>query len=199
MSRTTTTGAESLSSMGRQESLGGYAIDWLQSVEGVFFSGDPLDNRSYYAYGKPVLAVADATVVVARDGFPDNVPRHQGQFHTAVPVTMETALGNRITLDLGGGQFAHYAHLQPGTVRVKSGDGVRRGQVLARIGDPGDARGPHLHFQVSTSVNAVAGEGVPYRIDKYCVAKQAGVLNEQRRGELPLNGMHVDFCEAESK
>ena len=82
---------------------------------------------------------------------------------------------------------------------MKFGDRVRRGQVLARIGDSGDARGPHLHFQVSTSVNAVAGEGVPYRIDKYCVAKQAGVLNEQRRGELPLNGMHVDFCEAESK
>src|SRR5947207_15552566 len=79
--------------MASPESLAGYASDWLQSVEGVFFSGDPLDNRSYYAYAKPVLAVADATVVVARDGFPDNVPRHQGQFHTAVPVAMETALG----------------------------------------------------------------------------------------------------------
>src|SRR5204862_76852 len=70
-----------------------YAIDWEQSVDGVFFSGDPLDNRSHYAYGKPVLAVADATVVVARDGFPDNVPRYKGQFHTAVPIAMETALG----------------------------------------------------------------------------------------------------------
>ena len=82
---------------------------------------------------------------------------------------------------------------------MKFGDRVRRGQVLARIGDSGDARGPHLHFQLSTSVNPVAGEGVPYRIDKYCVAKQAGVLSEQRRGELPLNGMHVDFCEAKGR
>ena len=71
------------------------------------------------------LAVADATVVVARDGFPDNVPRYEGQFHTAVPITIDTALGNRITLDLGGGQFAHYVHLQPGSVRVKSGDMVQ--------------------------------------------------------------------------
>jgi murein DD-endopeptidase MepM/ murein hydrolase activator NlpD len=171
----------------------------MQSVDGTLFSGDPLDNRSYYAYGKSVLAVADATVVTTRDGIPDNVPRHNGQFHAAVPISMETVAGNNITLDLGGGQFAHYIHLQPGSLRVKAGDRVRRGQVLARIGDSGDARGPHLHFQVSTSVSALASEGVPYVIDKYCVAKQAGGITEERRRELPLNDMHVQFCEAKSK
>ena len=48
-----------------------YAIDWMQSVDGALFSGDPLDNRSYHVYRKSVLAVADAAVAEARDGFPD--------------------------------------------------------------------------------------------------------------------------------
>jgi hypothetical protein len=40
-----------------------YAIDWQQNQNGKDFSGDASDKRSYYAYGKPVLAVADSTVV----------------------------------------------------------------------------------------------------------------------------------------
>lgn len=169
-----------------------YAIDWQQSQNGKTFSGDASDKRSYYAYGKPVLAVADSTVVTARDGLPDNVPGHNEDFHPAVPITPDTLLGNTIVIDLGGQQFASYLHLQPGSVRVKVGDHVRRGQVLAKIGDSGDAREPHVHFQVQTSSNPFAGEGVPYLIDHYRV-KSADDVWQTRTRELPLGGMLIDF------
>ena len=55
--------------------------------------------------------MADATVVTAKDGLPDNVPGHNEQFHPAVPITMDTVGGNSITLDIGGRQFAYYFHL----------------------------------------------------------------------------------------
>jgi hypothetical protein len=90
-----------------------YAIDWEQVKVGVTFSGDARDTRSYYAYGKAVCAVADGRVISAKDGLPDNVPGHGDAFHPAVPITLETVAGNTITLDLGGGQFAYYMHLQP--------------------------------------------------------------------------------------
>jgi hypothetical protein len=171
-----------------------YAIDWQQSQNGKTFSGDASDKRSYYAYGKPVLAVADSTVMSARDGLPDNVPRHNGEFTTAVEMTADTVFGNNIVLDLGGQQFATYCHLQPGSVRVKVGDHVRRGQVLAKIGGSGDARQPHVHFQVQTSSNPLAGEGVPYLIDHYRVKSVEDVW-QTRTHELPLGGMLVDFGE----
>jgi len=142
-----------------------YAIDWKQIRDGASFSGDAKDVHSYYAYGKTVLAVADGRVVTSRDGLPDNIPGHGEEFHPAVPITFETSGGNTITLDLGGDQFAHYNHLQPGSLSVKAGDRVRRGQVLARVGDSGDSREPHLHFEVTTS--SKTGEGVPYLIDRY--------------------------------
>jgi murein DD-endopeptidase MepM/ murein hydrolase activator NlpD len=65
--------------------------------------------------------------------------------------------------------FASYSHLQAGTLRVKVGHRVRRGQVLGRIGTSGDARAAHLHFQVTTTPSVFAAEGVPYVIDRYRV------------------------------
>jgi Peptidase family M23 len=167
-----------------------YAIDWTRIENGSAYSGDRLDNHSYHAYGQAVLAVADGTIVTAKDGIPENVPRHEG-FRPAVPITFDTLAGNTITLDLGGGQFAYYMHLQPG-LRVKAGDHVRRGQVLALVGDSGDAREPHLHFEVTTSSRLLAGEGVPYLIDRYRV-KAADGSWELRAQELPLKDMLIDF------
>jgi murein DD-endopeptidase MepM/ murein hydrolase activator NlpD len=164
----------------------------MQAKNGALFSGDERDNRSYYSYGKDVLAVADGEVVTAQDGLPENVPGHNENFHPSVPITPETASGNSITIELGNGQFAHYAHLQPGSLRVKKGDHARRGQVIARIGNSGDARGPHLHFQVSTALMLIQGEGVPYVIDQFRVKSVDGTVQTRTR-ELPLGGMLVDF------
>jgi len=181
-----------LVSEGRAQISRRYAIDWMQSENAATSIGDPLDKHSYYAYGKAVLAVADGTVVTARDGLPDNVPGHNEGFHPAVPITPDTFAGNTITIELGGGQFAHYLHLQPGSLRVKTGDIVRCGQLLARIGDSGDAREPHLHFQVSTSSRLLAGEGLPYLIDQYRV-KSADNAWQKHSRELPLGNMVIDF------
>ena len=176
-----------------------YAIDWKQIKDDASFSGDARDVRSYYSYGKPVLAVADGRVVAARDGLPENVPGHGDAFHPAVPITLETVAGNTITLDLGGGQFAYYLHLQPGSLRVKAGDRVRRSQMLARIGASGDAREPHLHFEVTTSSKLLAGEGVPYLIDRYRSKTASGGTLELHIRELPLNNSVVVFGEDRPK
>jgi hypothetical protein len=172
-----------------------YAIDWKQTRDGASFSGDARDVRSYYSYGKAVLAVADGRVVTARDGLPDNVPGHGDAFHPAVPITLKTVAGNTITLDLGGGQFAYYMHLQPGSLRVKAGDRVRRGEVLARVGGSGDAREPHLHFEVTTSSKLLAGEGVPYLIDRYRCKSTSDGPAKLHTHELPLDRSVVTFGE----
>lgn len=175
-----------------------YAIDWRQVRGGATFIGDPIHARSYHAYGEQVFAVADGTVVAAKDGLPDNIPRTAKGFETAVPVTMETIAGNAVTLDLGDGQFALYAHLQPGSVLVKKGDRVKRHQALGRIGNSGDSREPHLHFEVMDSPDLLAGEGLPYLIDRYEIRSQNASL-DARANELPLLEMLIDFRPAAAK
>ncbi|MCY7270875.1 MAG: M23 family metallopeptidase [Sphingomonas bacterium] len=174
-----------------------YAVDWKREQKGAFFSGDARNVRSYHSYGQDVLAVADAMVVVAKNGFPDNIPRTAAGFATAVPVTMETVAGNSVVLDLGDGQFAYYAHLKPGSVRVKVGDRVLRGQSLALVGNSGDAREPHLHFQVTTSPEILASEGLPYVIDRFRV-KAADGSSQDRVREFPLSNAVIDFGAGEA-
>ena len=177
---------------------GRYAIDWNKIENDQASSGDDKDLRSYFGYGQPVLAVADARVVTARDGFPDNAPAQGDAFQPAVPTTLETQGGNMIVLDLGDGQFARYMHLRPGSVRVKSDDVVRAGQVLAQLGSSGDSRGPHLHFEVTNS-SEPGGEGVPYVFDSYEVTGADGHPMGVRKHELPLKDTFVVFPEHQGK
>lgn len=170
-----------------------YAIDWQQVQNGSSFSGDPKDRTSYFSYGKPVLAVVDARVILMQDGLPENTPGHGDEFHPAAPITLDTLGGNMIVLDIGQGEYAYYLHLQPGSVRVKTGDRVRRGQVLAHIGASGDAREPHLHFEVTTSPKPFFGEGLPYLIDQYTITPQGGGSPQIRKRELPLNKSIISF------
>lgn len=170
-----------------------FAIDWKKyGKDGKSWSGDQRDVRSYYAYGEKTLAVGDGTVVVAQDGYPDNIPRTPAGFEPAVPVTMESVAGNRVVVDLGGGQFAYYAHLKPGSVRVKAGGRVKRGQVLGAVGNSGDARQPHLHFQLTNNPDIMASEGLPHLFEQYRMTGKDGV-SESRTREYPMGDVVIDF------
>jgi murein DD-endopeptidase MepM/ murein hydrolase activator NlpD len=166
-----------------------HAIDWKRTENGASFSGPEGDNVSYYSYGKQVLAVANGTVVAIKDGIPDNAPGHVGA--EALKLSLETIGGNLVALDLGQGQFAQYMHLQPGSVRVKVGQRVRKGEVLAKVGNSGSSFEPHLHFEVTTSPSIGVGEGLPYVFDEYEVVID-GVAH-RRRHELPIKGSMINF------
>jgi len=171
-----------------------FATDWFLKKDGHTYNGDVHDRRSHHSYDQPVFAVANGTVVSTRDGRPDNVPGYYPDFTPPADLSLDTATGNVIVLDLGDGQFAHYHHLQPGSLRVKPGDRVASGQLLARIGTSGDANVPHLHFEVTTSSKQFSGEGVPYLIDRFR-AKTSGDVWQTFTHELPLRNMMVDFGE----
>jgi hypothetical protein len=176
-----------------------FAIDWIQLREdGRSFTGDPKDNRNYRCYGQEALAVADATVVAVKDGIPENVP---GATSRAVPITLETVGGNHVILDLGQGRYAFYAHLQPGSPRVKVGDKVRRGQVIGLVGNSGNSTEPHLHFHISDANSPLGSEGLPYTLPAFEVQgkgfgwkpSNASAAPEKRAHEIPLQNDVVRF------
>jgi murein DD-endopeptidase MepM/ murein hydrolase activator NlpD len=142
-----------------------FAIDWVQLREdGKTWTSDQLKNGNYRCYGADALAVGDAVVAGVKDGIPENVP---GATSRAVPITLETVGGNYVILDLGRGHYAFYAHLQPGSLRVKTGDKVRRGQVLGLVGNSGNSTEPHLHFHISNGNSALGSEGLPYVFESF--------------------------------
>jgi hypothetical protein len=142
-----------------------YAVDWEQiDNEGRIYHGPQNKDESYNIWGKEAIAVADAKVSSITDKYPSQTP---GKYPTAI--TFEEADGNSVVLDLGGGRFALYAHLQKGTIRVHPGDSVKRGQVLALVGNSGNSVVPHLHFHVMSTATPLASSGMPYEIDSFSV------------------------------
>ena len=139
------------------------AVDWEQiDAQNRIYSGPREKPESYTIYGKPVIAVADATVVNSADGEPEQTP---GKFPTNISLTQ--ADGNFVILDLGQGRYALYAHMQPGSLRVHKGDHVTRGQVIGLVGNTGNTIAPHLHFQVMDGASSFTSNGLPYEIDSF--------------------------------
>lgn len=175
-----------------------FAIDFVKlGPAGATFNGDPKKNGSYLAYGAELLAVAPGKVVALRDGIPGNVP---GLRSRAVPITPETIGGNHVVLQLAPHRFAFYAHLQPGSLRVKVGDRVETGQVLGLLGNSGNSTEPHLHFHVMNGPSPLGSEGVPFTFARF--GKQGTVREwkialekrgEFRRNEMPLQNSILRF------
>jgi hypothetical protein len=164
-----------------------FAVDFFRADDaGRTWTGDRRVNASHFAFDAEVLAVADARVAVAVDGIPDNTPDPQER---AVEMSRGTVAGNHVVLDLGGGRFAMYAHLRQGTVAVREGDLVRRGRVLARLGNSGNSTEPHLHFHVADGPSPVDASGLPFVFDAF----DAG--GAQLAGVLPAEGSTVRFLE----
>ena len=117
-----------------------FAFDLTIQRDGKRYRGDNRKNlAAYYAWGQPFYAVADGIVKSVENDHPDVAPGVLGRYEQA----------NSIMIDHGGGVFAHYAHHQKGSARVRPGDRVWRGQELALVGNSGRSGVPHLHFSLS--------------------------------------------------
>lgn len=176
-----------------------FAIDFLQ-LEGISsFAGDPSDNASYFIHGDDILAAAPGQVVAVRDGVLENDPTQP-----LPELSLDEATGNFVVQDLGEGRFALYAHLQPGSLRVRPGERIRRGQVLGLVGNTGNSTEPHLHFQVMDGPEPLASDGLPYVFDDFRLQGHVDLSGavpsilptpgaERRQNRLPLGFDVVAF------
>jgi murein DD-endopeptidase MepM/ murein hydrolase activator NlpD len=102
--------------------------------------------------GSPVLAARDGLVVLTRDGFDPGAPD---------PAFKKRA--NLVFIRHSDGTLGEYVHLLKGTVGVRPGQTVQAGQLLARSGNSGYTRGPHLHFMVFRAKDSKTRESLPIR------------------------------------
>ena len=147
-----------------------FAIDWKQAnADGAFYTGDKTKNESYVDYGAPIYAVADGTITSTLDELDPNPP---GILPATDPVlgpkiTVQNVDGNHIVQDIGGGAYAFYAHLQKGSLLVQPGAKVTKGQVIAKLGNTGNANASHMHFHLMNGPSVLGSDGLPYVIDRF--------------------------------
>ncbi len=116
-----------------------HAWDFVQvDDKGNQFKGSGDYPEDYFCYGKPVIAPADGTVVKVINTVKDNII---GQ------VNVKENWGNVIVIKHSDYLYSLMAHLKFGSIKVKEGQFVKRGQQLAQVGNSGRSPYPHLHFQ----------------------------------------------------
>ena len=120
-------------------------------------------NEDYWAFGKPIFAVCDGLAVEVITGVEDNKP---GAMNPA------QALGNSVTLLTDKGEYIVYAHFEQGTVKVKQGDRIKRGQLLGNCGNSGNSSEPHLHLHMQDGPNMLTAVGIKVFFDQLMVNKE---------------------------
>ena len=124
----------------------------------------------FRGFGEPIVAPAEGTVVLVHDGEPDHWAR-RSQI-TLLPYMLGQArrvrdgipaiAGNHVVLAMGrGGPFVLLAHLRCGTVQVDEGDRLSDGDRIGECGNSGNSTQPHVHVQVTESLNWSTTRGLP--------------------------------------
>ena len=133
----------------------------------------------FYCYNLPVLSPAAGYVVTLVDGIVDNAIGE---------VNLGENWGNAIVIKHSDFLYSKITHIKDASFKVKLGDYVKKGEVLASCGNSGRSPEPHIHFQVQ-STPFVGAKTLKYPISYY-VSKQ----NEKytfHSFEYPLEGQTI--------
>ena len=136
----------------------------------------------FHGFGAPILAPADGTVVLAHDSEPDHEARRSQPALLSYALSQASRVragaaaiaGNHVVIALAsGGPYVLLAHVRAGSVRVRVGDAVRVGAEVGACGNSGNSTEPHVHVQVTDSVDWETAHGLPMAFRRPGVARRA--------------------------
>jgi len=142
-----------------------FAIDWIHlDSRGSPWPPGRAAFEHWHGLDQDVLAVADGEIVALREGREDLLTSAP----PAQPWADDDVAGNYLCLRVADDRYAFYEHLRKGSITVRTGDRVRAGDVIARVGRSGiNSSGPHLHFHVADRPELIFAQGRPFVINTY--------------------------------
>ncbi|HJU56129.1 MAG TPA: M23 family metallopeptidase [Pyrinomonadaceae bacterium] len=124
-------------------------------------------SGDWYGWGREILAPAGGAVIYSRNDVPDN--SRPGVFDIdllkKLPEPVWAIGGNCVVIDHGNGEFSFLAHMQKGSVLVKTGDRVKQGQAIGLLGSSGRSQAPHLHYHLMAGSILFRSDGLPSRFE----------------------------------
>ncbi len=158
------------------------AFDFIvldEEMKSYRFPGTKVEE--YYCYNKPVLTPGDGYVHNIIDNIDDN---------EIADVNTKQNWGNSIIINHGLGLYSQISHIKKDSFKIKIGDYVKRGDVLAVCGSSGRSPEPHIHFQLQT-IPTVGAKTLAYPIASYIVKSNNSyslkLFDIPKEGETILN------------
>lgn len=144
----------------------------IKDEKGRTFKSNGRTPEDYYCYKKPVIAPADGWIENIIDGIDDN---------EIGDMNLDQNWGNSIVVKHHNTLFSQLSHLKKDSFKVKKGDYVKKGDILAYCGSSGRSPVPHLHFQLQET---------PY-IGSNTLAHPIGYYIIRKNGEYDLRSYHI--------
>jgi len=160
-----------------------YAYEFsAKDTIGLRYKNDGKANEDYFGYGKEVLAPASGTVVEAIEGIRENSPGLRNPY---------APIGNAIIIQHSNREYSVLAFLKQGSIRVKVGDKVTRGQVIAQCGSSGSATEPVIHYHLQDSPYLQTAKGIKFYFERAMVTKEG--MKELKLIHLPGIGEIINL------
>ncbi|BCD67473.1 urea transporter [Nitratiruptor sp. YY09-18] len=134
-----------------------YAYDFIKIQDGKSYAGSGVSLQEYYAYGQDVVAPVNGYIVDIRDDLPDNPIGVVDRIHN---------WGNFIIIKSDEGFFVEISHLMQHSIKVRIGEYVKSGQMIAKCGNSGYSPEPHIHIQVQ-EYQFLGARTLPFVFDQY--------------------------------
>jgi len=173
-----------------------YRVRLLQYL----FFGVPLNE--YYCWGQKVYAPCDGIVIQAEDGYKERERTNflsdmsnaykNAHYFDPKKDDIQSVAGNYTIMKCGDQVYAALVHLQTGSIQVSVGQGVKKGEIIGRVGHSGNSFAPHLHFQLMDSSDISTANGLPCAFEQYEVF-QDGEWHEVVNG-IPTDKDRIRFC-----
>jgi murein DD-endopeptidase MepM/ murein hydrolase activator NlpD len=111
------------------------------------------------------------------EGVRDNTPGSMNPY---------SAVGNCVVIEHREDEFSVLAHFKQGSIKVKAGDAVKRGQVLGLCGNSGNSSEPHIHYHLQHSPIVQDGLGIKCVFQKVAITKEG--KTETKLNYSPVKG-----------
>lgn len=121
-------------------------------------------NTDLSGFGRELVAPGAGVVVIARGDRPDQpVPGESNEDFHLPEFRGAGDPGNHVVIDHGNGEFSKIGHLMAGSLAVRAGERVARGQRIGALGNSGDSFAPHVHHQLQDGPSWQTASALPHR------------------------------------
>jgi murein DD-endopeptidase MepM/ murein hydrolase activator NlpD len=111
------------------------------------------------------------------DGVRDNAPGSMNPL---------SALGNAVLIQHGKHEVSVLAHFKQGSIRVKAGDTVKKGQTLGLCGNSGNSSEPHIHYHLQNTAVIQDATGIKCYFDE--IERERDGKKAAQRSYSPVKG-----------
>lgn len=159
-----------------------FAIDFsVVDNQGEAFSGDRDNNMNYYIFGETVYAPGAGKVVKINNHYEDNKPGTLAFKVQDFKTNKDLFPGNCVVIDHLNGEYSFLVHLKKGSIAVKEGEIIEKGEPIGQVGNSGSSMYPHLHYQLGDKPDYINSSGLPIYFHNYSLIS-GGKKIETMRG-----------------